>query len=155
LICLLGCAAPTTQLNYQVEDNCKIVKFNDTKNWRPEWSEQLIAQLEKGTLTAYDSSNEPVPADSLKARRRLRGLVIVDAGGPNVGEASAAQVVESSMLHQPKEVVGTLVEGGKDKMVELSFYDSGNGLYNSYARVRQSDLEKLTGTQLEFVPKSK
>ncbi|GAB3310143.1 hypothetical protein GCM10027348_42710 [Hymenobacter tenuis] len=136
---MVSCSASKLPLRYSLDESDKIVDFNTNSRWKPAWSDTLVARLERGVIPAYDQRNHPLPADSLRKARRLRGLVFgADPTQPPV--------------HAPRSLQGILPAESGPGSVDLHFYDRGVALYFFYARVRQADLEKLVKRPVEFVP---
>jgi hypothetical protein len=147
---LLGCSSPRLaqqeqklQLPYRLKDGEKAVDFAGSRGWQPQWQDSLIARLERGALPALDQDNRPLPADSLPQARRLRGLVLMpDDNG---------QLRHGTLQHPARAVRAYLATVPGAPALDLYFYDQAISLENFYARIRQADLEKLTGRPLEFV----
>ncbi|MBO2012319.1 hypothetical protein [Hymenobacter negativus] len=136
---LTSCAASKLPLSYSLDDSDKVVDFAANRTWKPALSDTLVARLERGVIPAYNQRDQPVPADSLRSARRLRGLVF------DTNPTKPA-------LQSPQALKGILPSDSGQQFVDLHFYDRGVQLYLFYARVRQTDLEKLAQRPLEFVP---
>ena len=147
---LLGCAAahssrqePTLRLVYRVKDGEQAIDFARSKGWQSQWPDSLIARLERGALPALDQDGRPLPADSLPRARRRRGVVLFQDGD--------GRLRDGTLPHPAREVRAYRVALPGPPALDLYFYDQAVDLESFYARVRQSDLETLTGRPLEFV----